>query len=241
MSGHTKRTGIRRSDRSLTRIHIHPSRRCKENRPRAREERHEHDGTLLEGNRPGADSSLLIGSRDGRHRRAFRALFLPNGRKFSLTFNAKSERSRTRSNVSTVERLGNFSRSRLAFLEVCLGHLGRLTKHNLRHVVSRTVRRTFVADNPTKDGADRHLGRILSGDLDEGDDRLFLSVGRAGCQVGQVRHKSLVVHRSCSQGETEAEAVAAIKLAAREYFPALDELTEGGEVRESKLLSSVYL
>ena len=36
----------------------------------------------------------------------------------------------------------------------------------------------------------------------------------------------------CSQGETEAEAVVNIKIAAREYLSALDELTEGGEVRE---------
>ena len=108
-----------------------------------------------------------------------------------MTFNAKSERSQTRSNVSTVERLGDSSRPCLAFLEACIGHPGRVRKYNLRHAISRTVRRTFVANNSTKDGADTYLGRILSGDLDEGDDRLFLGVGRAGCQVGQVRHKRL--------------------------------------------------
>ncbi len=36
----------------------------------------------------------------------------------------------------------------------------------------------------------------------------------------------------CSQGETEAEAIANIKIAAREYLSAVEELIEGGEVRE---------
>ena len=36
----------------------------------------------------------------------------------------------------------------------------------------------------------------------------------------------------CSQGETEAEAVANIRMAAQEYLSALEELIEGGEVRE---------
>ena len=36
----------------------------------------------------------------------------------------------------------------------------------------------------------------------------------------------------CSQGETEAEAIANIKIAAHEYLSAVEELIEGGEVRE---------
>ena len=36
----------------------------------------------------------------------------------------------------------------------------------------------------------------------------------------------------CSQGETEAEAIANIKIAAQEYLSAVEELIEGGEVRE---------
>ena len=36
----------------------------------------------------------------------------------------------------------------------------------------------------------------------------------------------------CSQGETEAEAVANIRNATREYLSAVEELVEGGEVRE---------
>ena len=36
----------------------------------------------------------------------------------------------------------------------------------------------------------------------------------------------------CSQGKTEAEAIANIKIAAQEYLSAVEELTEGGEVRE---------
>ena len=36
----------------------------------------------------------------------------------------------------------------------------------------------------------------------------------------------------CSQGETEAEAIASIKIAAQEYLSALEELIDGGEVRE---------
>ena len=36
----------------------------------------------------------------------------------------------------------------------------------------------------------------------------------------------------CSQGETEAEAIVNIKIVAREYLSAVEELTEGGEVRE---------
>ena len=36
----------------------------------------------------------------------------------------------------------------------------------------------------------------------------------------------------CSQGETEAEAIANIKIAAQEYLSALEELIDGGEVRE---------
>ena len=36
----------------------------------------------------------------------------------------------------------------------------------------------------------------------------------------------------CSQGETEAEAIANIKIAAQEYLSAVEELVEGGEVRE---------
>ena len=36
----------------------------------------------------------------------------------------------------------------------------------------------------------------------------------------------------CSQGETEAEAIANIKIAAQEYLSAVEEIIEGGEVRE---------
>ena len=36
----------------------------------------------------------------------------------------------------------------------------------------------------------------------------------------------------CSQGETEAEAITNIKIAAHEYLSAVEELIEGGEVRE---------
>ena len=36
----------------------------------------------------------------------------------------------------------------------------------------------------------------------------------------------------CSQGETEAEAVANIKIATLEYLSAVEELIEGAEVRE---------
>ena len=36
----------------------------------------------------------------------------------------------------------------------------------------------------------------------------------------------------CSQGETEAEAIANIKVAAQEYLSAVQELLGGGEVRE---------
>lgn len=36
----------------------------------------------------------------------------------------------------------------------------------------------------------------------------------------------------CSQGETEAEAIANIKVAAQEYLSAVEELLGGGEVRE---------
>ena len=36
----------------------------------------------------------------------------------------------------------------------------------------------------------------------------------------------------CSQGETEAEAIANIKTAAEEYLSAVEELIEDGEVRE---------
>ena len=36
----------------------------------------------------------------------------------------------------------------------------------------------------------------------------------------------------CSQGETEAEAIANIKIATQEYLSAVEELAEGGEVRE---------
>ena len=36
----------------------------------------------------------------------------------------------------------------------------------------------------------------------------------------------------CSQGVTEAEAVANIRIATREYLSAVEELIEGGEVRE---------
>ena len=36
----------------------------------------------------------------------------------------------------------------------------------------------------------------------------------------------------CSQGETEAEAIANIKIAAQEYLSVVEELIDGGEVRE---------
>ena len=36
----------------------------------------------------------------------------------------------------------------------------------------------------------------------------------------------------CSQGDTEAEAIANIKIAAQEYLDAVEGLLEGGEVRE---------
>lgn len=36
----------------------------------------------------------------------------------------------------------------------------------------------------------------------------------------------------CSQGETEAEAIANIKIAAHEYLSAAEALIEGGEVQE---------
>lgn len=36
----------------------------------------------------------------------------------------------------------------------------------------------------------------------------------------------------CLQGETEAEAIANLKIAARECLSAVEELIEGGEVRE---------
>ena len=36
----------------------------------------------------------------------------------------------------------------------------------------------------------------------------------------------------CSQGDTEAEAIANIKIAAQEYLGAVEDLLEGGEVRE---------
>lgn len=36
----------------------------------------------------------------------------------------------------------------------------------------------------------------------------------------------------CSQGDTEAEAIANIKIAAQEYLDAIEDLLEGGEVRE---------
>lgn len=36
----------------------------------------------------------------------------------------------------------------------------------------------------------------------------------------------------CSQGETEAEAIANIKIAAQEYLSAVEALVEGAEVRE---------
>jgi len=36
----------------------------------------------------------------------------------------------------------------------------------------------------------------------------------------------------CSQGDTEAEAIANVKIAAQEYLDALEDLLEGGEVRE---------
>ena len=36
----------------------------------------------------------------------------------------------------------------------------------------------------------------------------------------------------CSQGETEAEAITNIKIAAQEYLSAVEEIIEGGEVRE---------
>ena len=35
----------------------------------------------------------------------------------------------------------------------------------------------------------------------------------------------------CSQGDTEAEAIANIKIAAREYLDAVEDLLGGGEVR----------
>lgn len=40
----------------------------------------------------------------------------------------------------------------------------------------------------------------------------------------------------CSQGETEAEAIANIKIAAQEYLSAVEELFEGGEVREIEVV-----
>lgn len=36
----------------------------------------------------------------------------------------------------------------------------------------------------------------------------------------------------CSQGETEAEAISNIEIAAREYLSAVEDLLDGGEVRE---------
>ena len=36
----------------------------------------------------------------------------------------------------------------------------------------------------------------------------------------------------CSQGETEAEAIANIKTAVREYLSVVEQIPEGGEVRE---------
>jgi predicted RNase H-like HicB family nuclease len=36
----------------------------------------------------------------------------------------------------------------------------------------------------------------------------------------------------CSQGETEAEAITNIKIAAQEYLSVVEELIDGGEVRE---------
>lgn len=36
----------------------------------------------------------------------------------------------------------------------------------------------------------------------------------------------------CSQGETEAEAITNIEIATQEYLNAVEELIEGGEVRE---------
>ena len=36
----------------------------------------------------------------------------------------------------------------------------------------------------------------------------------------------------CSQGETEVEAIANIKIAAQEYLSVVEELIDGGEVRE---------
>ena len=39
----------------------------------------------------------------------------------------------------------------------------------------------------------------------------------------------------CSQGETEAEAIANIKIAAQEYLSAVEELIEGGEGREIEI------
>ena len=36
----------------------------------------------------------------------------------------------------------------------------------------------------------------------------------------------------CSQGETEAEAISNIKIAAREYLSAVEDLLEGGDIRE---------
>ena len=42
----------------------------------------------------------------------------------------------------------------------------------------------------------------------------------------------------CSQGETEAEAIVNIKIAAQEYLSAVEELIEGGEVGRSRWLSN---
>lgn len=39
----------------------------------------------------------------------------------------------------------------------------------------------------------------------------------------------------CSQGETEAEAVANIEVAVREYLSVVDDLLKGAEVREIEL------
>ena len=36
----------------------------------------------------------------------------------------------------------------------------------------------------------------------------------------------------CSQGETEAEAIANIEIAAREYLSAVEDLLDGGDIRE---------
>ncbi len=36
----------------------------------------------------------------------------------------------------------------------------------------------------------------------------------------------------CSQGETEAEAISNIEIAAREYLSAVEDLQEGGDIRE---------